>query len=594
MATIYKLYLMNVDISDRNLIIDDIEDFLSSSHYCTSLTFTNSMYVRHNLNISIKLQVTKSQMGFIYPRKYCSIQNASDDKPIYYYVEKIKELSDNAFQLDLHMDVINTYKPITDFAFSPRTLIHRQHKNRFNNSRKALIDRYSENINVELSKESTSVITSDYSCDYYLAYIKPFDSEQQPDVPPKPLKCFILSDKPMRFNTDNGVGYTRTINNLNRAYPQIVKIIKLPYPPFAGFVEGTDEIVFYSSVYPNVLEYESGVWSMMKIKDDVVFDLGIGSLNVNNICPLLGGYVVPDNINKRAYRSRDYEPKIYHSDFYQPKLIYDSFSLSIECEKLSLIATSISINFKMTQTITSRFMFYIDYYKQFETHDFEDYCVIQRNNEMTILNDAYVNYILSGYNYDVKNKTRQEAFGFSKAGLSALGGILGYATGNPIFGTLSLMGVSSSLLSTFQSSLQNETNIEEKLKRASIQATSVYGADDVDLMSKYSKNKLLFSTYKVSPKVREMLLDLFHYNGYISGEYGIPNYTSRIYFNYVSCDLKLSQFRKNISAESLNELKEKYRDGVFFIHSQEADTFRNYKWWDLDREFENWETFLFN
>ena len=75
-----------------------------------------------------------------------------------------------------------------------------------------------------------------------------------------------------------------------------------------------------------------------------------------------------------------------------------------------------------------------------QTIDYEDYLLVNRNNEETIFSNDYLNYIRTGYNYDkkVREKTIDKnsldasimtaAFGLSAAAALPTGGISLVAT----------------------------------------------------------------------------------------------------------------------------------------------------------------------
>ena len=142
------------------------------------------------------------------------------------------------------------------------------------------------------------------------------------------------------------------------------------------------------------------------------------------------------------------------------------------------------------------------------------------------------------------------------------------------------------LVSAVNTTAQAEAAQNQKLYQLKQQRSSVFGADDVDLMTRYTGNKAKFMTYKCSSKMRAVLWDLFFYTGYIDGKLGIPNTTSRIRFNFVSCE-PVFNVKKNIPEDILTDIELKYNVGVTIIHYYNSE-------WDLDQKYENWETSLVN
>ena len=103
-------------------------------------------------------------------------------------------------------------------------------------------------------------------------------------------------------------------------------------------------------------------------------------------------------------------------------------------------------------------------------------------------------------------------------------------------------------------------------------------------MTVYSGNKAKMVLYKLSPKMKKAMYDVFYYTGYISGVMKVPDETSRYWFNFVACDLLLENV-VNIPENCLNDLKECYAAGVTVMHAHSG----NYDW---ERVKENWENSL--
>lgn len=125
--------------------------------------------------------------------------------------------------------------------------------------------------------------------------------------------------------------------------------------------------------------------------------------------------------------------------------------------------------------------------------------------------------------------------------------------------------------------------MEQQKEQTKNQAVSVSGADDIDLLKVYSKNKAKISTYELSKTMKELIGDLFYYTGYnAEGRQYKPDLYSRYHFNFIQC---------NPEFENKNALVNKYADdirlrlqkGVTFFHLQELE------YDDLDQLKENTE-----
>ena len=374
------------------------------------------------------------------------------------------------------------------------------------------------------------------------------------------------------------------INSVNKTDPKIIKIIKLPYCP-----------TFYNSTSGSLgsgeWEYDSGNGMPKLIDLDTQFFNTI-SPSTNPLGPILN--VSEDEIYLGIDRDDFFESKLYHSDYYLPKFVYDSFGFNFALERVSTDRdiTNFKINFVATGTIHSHFLFEFENYEcpTYASEDYYKVLNVARNNEITIYNQQFLNYLRAGYNYDVKSKQRTEAGTWIATTLSTVGAIASFAstpaTGG--MGTIAGISLATTAIGSFTSSIittaNAEANIEAKMAQLKQQATSVEGADDVDLMSYYTGNKAKFVLYRMSPKMQKAMADVFYYTGYIGGVMKLPNFNNRYWFNYVSCELQLEQVI-NIPDNCLEDLKNRYKIGITVMHSHEG----NYDW---NREKENWETNL--
>lgn len=364
------------------------------------------------------------------------------------------------------------------------------------------------------------------------------------------------------------------IDDLDRTDSKIVKVIKLPYAPYNFSYSGSILII------PNEWEFGTfGTLNFLKLKDlNTKFNYDFNS-SVDNLNTLFLLTSAPDYTQARS----DYwESKIYHSDYYVPKVVYDSFAFGFNMEKIDLnyvhtnrADTQLKVTFTCTTTINSRFMLRFPQYQcgKLGTQDYNDVMPIVRNNEIALYNVPYINYIRTGYNYDVKSKNRQNAMNFLSLGLGIAGTI-----GSLFLPTTALtlpivigLGGSTikSLVSTISSASQSEQNIQQKLQEAQAQGASVSGSDDVDLMSEYTGNRASLMTYKASDTMHELLLDLFYYTGYTDNVMGVPNLNTRKWFNFVACEAIIDMVNGqlvNISEEIQAELINLWKSGVTILH----------------------------
>ena len=366
------------------------------------------------------------------------------------------------------------------------------------------------------------------------------------------------------------------IEQIDRTDSQLIKIIQLPYAPTNitlnnGIIETNSfwkynstlqllELIDLNTKFEN--EFETNVESPLR---DLFFDYAAITTN--------------DARNMKA------ESKLYHSDFWQPKFVYDSFSFNFQLEKvngltyLSRYQNSALFNLKQvtSRNINSKFLYQFPEYRlKYSNQDYDNVLPINRNNEITLYSSQYINYLRNSYNYDKKYKERHE---FMTAIQTGLGIGSSYYSGkvNP----LSLMGQA---VDAVNSVIDSEENMAHKMALLQAQATSVMNADDMDLLEAYSSNRAKIKTYQLNPELKNAIYNLFYYCGYKIDIYGTPTIDTRYWFNFVACDLELDN-EKGIPEEMINDLKDRFKDGVIFLHK------RGTKWlFTLDKE--NWETRL--
>lgn len=387
-----------------------------------------------------------------------------------------------------------------------------------------------------------------------------------------------------------------SIESFDKTLSTLLKIIAIPYLPTSS--EFNNEKIKFDGKW----EY-SQTYKIMKLKDlNTKFNNLVETESSSPYTPLNREWrVSPSNIKFQDRLNKD--SKLFHSDFYQPKFVYDSFGFIFQLEKLNQALdypSKFSFNFVMTTTIRSRFMFkFEDYNMLYATEDYEKILSVARNNEAVIYNSSYITYLRTGYNIDIKAKERTQftaTLGGIFGGIGAVAGTgLSVASGNP---ALMVKGVISGV-SSFASSIVNAVNtikdseesMEKNLATLKAQAVSVEGSDDLDLLENYSNNRAKFVIYKVSPRMEKALDDLFYYTGYVANEMKIPEVNSRIWFNFLSCEIVFNAISSNIPQLLKEDLINKYKEGVIFLHEREVESVDT---WNFALDKENWETSLWD
>lgn len=399
------------------------------------------------------------------------------------------------------------------------------------------------------------------------------------------MKSYSYTDYTINFSAP--VAYpAMTLQDIDRTDETNIKIIDLPYSPTNFSIDSNGTYIVGDMWSTDI------VTGMVKLNNTTArFTNDITSQAVNPVINLLNPYDSDVDFTNTNRFLKD--SKLFHSDFFRPKFVYDSFNRTFPLEKIDFTANEresylFKFHFTMSRNIVSKFMFSFDYEYKIATEDFEKIVACSRNNEEVLYNSAYLNYIRTGYNYDLKSKEKQDIAGGIGIGLSALaivGSIaVAVATDNPlpiagaVAGGISLVGQITNYAKT---TAQSEDNIQRKLQESQNQAISVMNSDDIDLLYEYCQNKAKLCDYRVSPTMESILDDLFYYGGYISNEQKIPNVRTRYWFNYVQASLIIEE-TSNLTEEIEQDIKEKFDNGVTFLHLRNG-TF------DLKQEKENIE-----
>ena len=377
-----------------------------------------------------------------------------------------------------------------------------------------------------------------------------------------------------------------SIDSLDRTDSKLVKIIELPYAPFAGNV--ADGWSYDSQTHMLQANFNINLQSQIEAAFNPFQDLKVDL----------------SNISDSDGHDADNESKLYHSDFYQPKFVYDSFSKTFALERtnadLSATILPLKINFKATNTINSRFLFDFTQYNTDGNalEDYENILVVNRNNELPIYNQAYFDYLRTGYNYDVKARNAQIGSAVGSAAVSlagsaasigiaaTIGGSSGSAAGPIGMAVGAGVGLIGAIISISTQAQLQANSIQQKEAQYANQAMSVRGSDDVDLLNYYSGNKAKMMLYKPSGQMYEAIYNLLRLTGYACDEYTTPVFNSRIWYNYVQCEPVFNDENNTVYNNFLDDIKARFQVGVTVFHERNS-------YWDLNQDRENYERQLF-
>ena len=378
-----------------------------------------------------------------------------------------------------------------------------------------------------------------------------------------------------------------TKDTIDKTLSENLKIINIPYCPSEAVFDG--DIV----ALPPLWTYDA-TYHYLRLTD---LNARFSHLVTTSVANILDYFETSFVVNLSQHRTIK-DSKLYHSDYFRPKFVYDSFSRIFPLEQMNYKMSlrnnptdNFQFTFVMSRNIVSKFMFKFDFVYNHSNEDYPNVVAVARNNEEVLYNSSYLNYIRTGYNYDLKAKERQETAGAIGLGLNIAGLIasigVSFIPGGQAIGIggaiASGLGLVGQMVNYAKTTAQNEENIQRKLAETQRQAVSVLNADDYDLLYEYSSNKAKLCLYEVSENMKNVLDDLFYYGGYLVNEQMIPNISSRYWFNFVQASLVIND-SSNLTSEIEDDIKEKFEQGVTFLHYHNK--------FDFKQEMENWETSL--
>ena len=302
-----------------------------------------------------------------------------------------------------------------------------------------------------------------------------------------------------------------------------------------------------------------------------------------------------------------YEGKIYHSDFYYWKISYDTSSIIVKLENYTRgdlhdvfdFSLKLAFNYIVSLNLTSGIIFEFEDLIDSQDRANEDYSYVlvsNRNNEDMLFNNAYIDYVKSGYNYDLQQKDNQLRAQTSSAVIGGLSttamtavGIAGSSTpaGAILTGAITLGALGVNAIKRLREAEVNANNaIAMKQVQLEMQGTTIKSVSDYNLFSQYSKNKLRLDIYSCSYQ-QDLLDKLFYYYGYKQDRYGTPDDNTRIWWNFTQGDIIFESDNHQIDEIVLEDIKRQYAEGVLTFHEIDQT-------YDFVQEKENWEVEVYN
>ena len=200
--------------SEKQFIIEDISSFLATK---VSWIYTSKyQYIKHGLNIAIKLNLSQSYLDVssIIDYDYLTIKNGTE-RMYFYFITGKRWLSTETVEFQLVMDTLNTFKWNVDYTVNKKTLVMREHKDRFIDNEidddvfERNIDLKSEGIIPPLYKSKDNKILQGKNNISWILYYRNTNAYDSSDPDAftldNPIECFIAPSSPVnsKYSTTN-------------------------------------------------------------------------------------------------------------------------------------------------------------------------------------------------------------------------------------------------------------------------------------------------------------------------------------------------------------------------------------------------------
>ena len=240
------------------------------------------------------------------------------------------------------------------------------------------------------------------------------------------------------YGTGEQVATLSSIADIDRTDSKLIRIVELPYAPF-NLIPLPDN----AYALPNNWTVDNGKLKLANVANASFENDDIMPQKIDAFTDALAVDMVNFS-NPSALRDDKLETKRYNSSFHIEKLAYDSFSVAMPLERLTVNpnayeedeSTHATITFYPSADFGSNMLFKVDppeVYTWKHITDYEQYRFCSRNNELPIFSSNYITYRRTGYNYDKKRNTLglwSQALGLVGSALGGVGGTISSAITN--------------------------------------------------------------------------------------------------------------------------------------------------------------------
>ena len=209
------------------------------------------------------------------------------------------------------------------------------------------------------------------------------------------------------YGTGEQVATLSSIADIDRTDSKLIRIVELPYAPF-------NLVPMPNNVYalPKDWTVDNGKLKLTNVANASFENNDIVPQKIDAFTDALAVDMINFS-NPSALRDDKLETKRYNSSFHIEKLAYDSFSVAMPLERLTVNPNAseedevvhAKITFYPSADFGSNRLFKLEppeAYTWKHITDYEQYRFCSRNNELPIFSSNYITYRRTGYNYDKK------------------------------------------------------------------------------------------------------------------------------------------------------------------------------------------------
>ena len=286
------------------------------------------------------------------------------------------------------------------------------------------------------------------------------------------------------------------------------------------------------------------------------------------------------------------DPKLYTSQFYLPTVTLAGISVPLYREYIPVGTTAPTVDITYNSNLEDVGMIVGDS-TNFKTLD-EGIRVIQLPNRMPLYatdTSTYFQYIKEYddrlFNIQQSATARNAAIGAINTALSAVVPMVGNESmGVGIAGTRIAragINIAADIWNAVDNYKSANINRQKSILEMSLSSIDI-ASTSVEFLIANDLDKIRFSINSVKTEMLNYLDDLFFYQGYATFEMKVPDFDSRINFNYLMAlvDIDMNDLDVVVSDEILADIYNRFKSGITIFHI-------NGDYIDWDQEKENWE-----